>query len=275
MKKNKLAIVTSGGGMSCSYSAGAILALANEFKLTTPDIAIAVSGSAGTLAYYVAGQYDSIRNIWENLLGTKKIINFLRPHRIADVDYLIDDVLKKQDPLCVDKIFSSQTKLIIPCTNSQTGEVKFFDNKCGADIFEILRATKAIPIGYRKTVNIDGDNFCDGHDSSDINFLIRQAIIEGATRIIAIDNMFSESISRIGFNIWLKTRSNQFKANHQKTLFQNKNLVIPENVKMIFIKPTKKLKAKTASINQAILKEAIKQGYSDTVQNHELEKFLS
>ena len=275
MEKNKLAIVTSGGGMSCSYSAGVILALANEFNLTTPDIAIAVSGSAGTLAYYVAGQYDSIRNIWENLLGTKKIINFLRPHRIADVDYLIDYVLKKQDPLCVDKIFSSQTKLIIPCTNYQTGEVKFFNNQCGADIFEILRATKAIPVGYRKTVDINGENFCDGHASSDVNFLIRQAIAEGATKIIAIDNMFPESMSRICFNIWLKTRNNQFKANHQKILSQNKNLVIPEDVKILFIKPTKELKAKTASIDHAILKEAMRQGYSDTVQNNKLEKFLS
>src|SRR3990167_2695216 len=78
MGTKKIAIVASEGGMSCAYSVGAILALVEKFDLVNPYLVIGSSGSTGTFAYYVAGQYKSIRNIWENLLPSKKFISWLR-----------------------------------------------------------------------------------------------------------------------------------------------------------------------------------------------------
>ena len=95
----KLALILSGGGMTCAYSAGATVGLVDKYNFKNPDIAIGSSGGAGTLAYYVAGQYDAIRNIWTNLLATRKFINSLRFWKIIDIDYVIDVVFTKQEPL--------------------------------------------------------------------------------------------------------------------------------------------------------------------------------
>ena len=105
--KNKTAIIMSGGGMTCSYGAGSILALAEKYNLEKPDIVIAGSGNAGTLAYFVAQQYDSIFNIWSNLLATKKFIDLGRILKIIDIDYLIDEVFKKQAPIDEERVYSS------------------------------------------------------------------------------------------------------------------------------------------------------------------------
>ncbi len=106
----KVAIVGSGGGMSCAYFAGAILALVRELNFTKPYLAIGSSGSTGTLAYYVSEQYDSIEHIWSNLLSSKEFISLIRINKIMDIDYLIDEVFKKQDILDVDKLKSSKIK---------------------------------------------------------------------------------------------------------------------------------------------------------------------
>ena len=60
----KVAIVGYEGGVSCAYFVGVILALVEKFNLTHPYLVIGSSGSTGTLAYYVAGQYESIRKIF-------------------------------------------------------------------------------------------------------------------------------------------------------------------------------------------------------------------
>jgi predicted patatin/cPLA2 family phospholipase len=60
--QHKIAIIMSGGGMSCSYGAGALTALIEKYNII-PDIVVARSGSAGTGSYFVSKQYDSIKNI--------------------------------------------------------------------------------------------------------------------------------------------------------------------------------------------------------------------
>ncbi len=72
-KKEKLAIVTGGGGMVCDYSAGVLCALGEKLKVN-PDIVVGSSGSTGSLAYFVSKQFKSFRNVWINLLTSKKFI---------------------------------------------------------------------------------------------------------------------------------------------------------------------------------------------------------
>jgi len=98
--RQKTCIVAEGGGLRASYGVGVVKALIEEFHITSVDIAIATSGSAGTLAYYVAQQFDSIINIWTNLLSTWRFLslrNILLGNPILNIDYLIDVVFKQQD----------------------------------------------------------------------------------------------------------------------------------------------------------------------------------
>ena len=159
--KEKIAIIVSGGGMACSYNAGVLIGLINKYRTFKPDIVIGGSGGAGISAYYISRQKKSLKNIWLNLLSDRKFINPFRFWKIINVDYLIDEIFKKQDPLDLDKVCFSKIKYFIATTNNKTGKVKYFSNKKKSNILEALRASMAIPIVYGKTVEIDGDRYCD------------------------------------------------------------------------------------------------------------------
>lgn len=131
----KIAIVGSEGGMSCAYFVGVILALVEKYNFTEPYLVIGSSGSTGTLAYYVAHQYSSIKNIWENLLTSKEFISYLHPQMIMNIDYLVDTIFKQQDILNTQAVRYSKTKLYVSATDIDTGETKYFYNYDNIDIF--------------------------------------------------------------------------------------------------------------------------------------------
>lgn len=271
--KNKLALIASGGGMTCSYSVGVLLALVDKYKLTSPDIVIGGSGGTGTLSYYIAQQYNSIKNIWSNLLSTKKFINLFRFWKIIDIDYLIDEVFRKQDPLNQDKIHASNIKYLIAATNYDTGIVEYFSNKNHDDIFEAMRASKSMPLASNKIVKVKNKKYCDTYSSSLVEINILKALELGANKLIVIDNAIPE-FSDLIFYFWLFFRNKNFKDMYYAYLEKKKKLKIPKNVKVIFLKPRNKLKITRLNNNQKLLKETIAQGYKETLSNKELQTFF-
>ena len=181
-EKQKIAIVVSGGGMKCAYSAGVLMALGEQLKFAEPDIAVGSSGGGASLLYYISSQYKFGTKIWTELLSTDKFISFTRIYPIFDMDYLVDTVFKQQAPLDTDKILKSKTKLFLSATNYDTGQVQYFSNDGSADIFEAARATVALPIVYNKKIKINGNEYVDGDVGSSVDINIQKAIKEGATK---------------------------------------------------------------------------------------------
>lgn len=239
--ENKIAIVTSGGGMKCSYSAGVLCALADIYNLH-PDILVGSSGSTGSLAYYLANQYDSIQNIWTNLLTSQKFISLKRINKIMDVDYLVDTVFKQQEPLNIEKIRKSNSRLFISATEYKTGNPKFFTNT--DDIFEALRASKAIPVITAKKVVIDDTSYIDGSISTSFNINIEKAIKEGAKNIIVIKD--SKEITFIAkmfyglYSLFVHKRMRDLLKRHCAT--NPYHIELKTDIKIIIISPSKKLK---------------------------------
>jgi predicted patatin/cPLA2 family phospholipase len=276
MKKQKMykrAIVGSGGGMTCIYSAGCISALVDKYQIINPDIVIGSSGSAGTLAYYVSKQYNSIRNIWLNLLSTRKFINHYRIWKIINIDYLIDEVFKKQDPLDINQIYNSPINFLIPLTNAKTGKLEHFSNKDCEDIFEILRATKAMPLVYGKEVKIGNSYYCDTYLSSNIKVNIEKAKKLGAGKIIVLDSSYINPLAVNGLGLWVNTRSELFKKNYYTELKRAKNVNFGDEV--FFLKPKSKLNTSILCNNRESLAETFNRGYQDTSKSRELKFFLS
>ena len=149
---NKIAIVSSGGGMSCSYSSGIMKALVEKYNFKSPEFVIAASGSSGVLTYYVSKQYGPMVNIWCDYLVGRRFINSLRFWKIIDIDYLVDTVFGDKEKLDEKVVRKSKIKLFIPTINVNTGEVEYFSNK--DDLLEVLRASKAIPLAFNKYVKI-------------------------------------------------------------------------------------------------------------------------
>lgn len=267
-----MAIVASGGGMTCSYSVGTLLALIDKYDLTSPEIAIGASGGAGTLAYYVSGQYKSIRNIWGNLLSTKKFINPMRIWRVIDIDYVIDQVFKKQEPLLIEKIHNSHIHFLIPRTNIQTGKVEYFSNRSSENVFEALRATKAMPFVYGKAVKINESKYCDTYLSASVMFNVKKAKSLGAERILVLDNSLPDSLIGNGMDLWVKLRSRDFRKNYYSELKKISKIQSDDTV--LYLKPKKRLKISTLDNNGLLLKETIETGYNETINNKKLEVFL-
>ena len=238
----KIAIVTNGGGMNCSYSAGVLNALATEYNFTDPDILVGSSGSSGSLAYYISRQYSSMRTIWTNLLTSKKFISLGRLTSILNVDYLIDEVFKKQEPLAVDEINNSKTKLFIATTAYLSGETIFFSNDSTADVFEYLRASKAIPMAYNKKVNINGVDYVDGSLSALMSTGVEKAISEGATDIIVIkDGIGISLVTKLCWKVYSIFVNKNLSASIKKYLTQKDvSLIKYAGINIITISPSKK-----------------------------------
>lgn len=268
----KIGIVTSGGGMSCSYSVGVLLALVEKYKFTNPYVVIGGSGSTGTLAYYVAKQYPQIKNIWENLLSTKKFISFARPQRIMDIDYLIDEVFKKQEPLDTKTINNSDISFFVAVTSLETGKLEYYSNKDGLDIFELLRASSAIPVAFNKPVLIKGNKYVDGDVGDSLSSNIKKAKDEGAEIVIAIDSTNKSKIINFFIKIWSLFQNKNFRKGFY--IYHTKHL--NNGPKTIFIKPTTTLATTTLDNDREHIVKTINIGYNDLMSNNEVrELFIS
>ena len=270
----KTALVESGGGMAACYIAGVTYALAKHFRDFKPDIVIGASGSSGTLSYYVAGQPESMKRIWLSLLSDKNFINPLRVWRVMNIDYLIDEVLKKQEPLNAEKIYQSDILYFIPSTNHRTGKLEYFSNRNGDDIFESMRASMALPIAFNKYIKVKHKEYCDSYISASVHLNIEQALKLGADRIIvvSVEDAHPSKLVNLFYNFWLKHQSRKFLKNYHKE--EKESYVIPDSVEIIHISPKNNLEVGTFGNSKESLQKVFEQGYKDTVNNERLKSIL-
>ena len=175
--------------MRSAHGGGFLYALALELGIKTPDIMVGSSGSAGNTFYFVTGQYENGKRIWLEHLSTPKFISPLRFWRIMDVDYLVDTVCKKQEPLDINKLKSSPIDWHIPITDYETGSPRYVSADDGLDPFEILRATTALPVLFSRKIFIGGKRYVDGETGPRLEDHIAHAIEQGATKILVLNDV--------------------------------------------------------------------------------------
>ncbi len=269
-----LALITSEGGMSCAYSVGTILGLIEHYKLTNPDMVIGSSGSTGTLAYYVSGQHDSIRNIWSNLLSTKELVSYRRLNRVIDIDYLIDEVFGKQDKLDVDAISKSKIDLYIGATDFVTGESHYFSNRSGDNILEALRASSAMPMVYGKKITVNGKRYIDGAISANLADNIKKAKSLGADKILAIDTINHNASANFVLKFYSWFCNDALKRTINKYFETNLVNLVSTDENILLIKPSRPLKTSSLDNRREHLLDAIELGYKDIVENEKVEGFV-
>jgi predicted patatin/cPLA2 family phospholipase len=178
--------------MRAGFVAGALMALSDK-ALTDFDLAVAVSASVPTLAYFAAGQREELERVWREELNTPKLVCYrnlpaaslvpssARP--VINIDYLVYDVFKKRFPLDLQNLMGSKTTCLFAVTRLPKGDLDFLrvDSK---NIYETMRACMAIPGCYPGTVCIDGCEFMDG---GTVNSLPLGNVINGEVKkVLAI-----------------------------------------------------------------------------------------
>lgn len=263
MKNGKVAIITSGGGMKCAYSAGALVALARELKITEPDIFVSASGSVGAMYYYLAGQYDDIERAWTRFLPSPHFIRYA-PFPALRINYLVDTISKQYLPLDIAKAESTKTHFFVPVTDVKTGETKFIDNEMWLSPYEVIRAATAIPILYNGHVTLGGHSYLDGDFSAGMTDLIGTAIAAGATRILCITN--SDAPTKVGKAI-LRAYGALLRGGLRRALFRDLEMdqVIewPDKVEFSLISPTSPLPTLLYTRERRKVVEAYTMGYED------------
>ena len=165
-----LHLVLEGGGMRAGFVAGAIMALMDK-RLIDFDVALAVSASVPTLAYFVTGQRKEIEQVWRHELNTSKLVCYRnipaapftlsgkRP--VLNIDYLVYEVFKKRYPLDLNALLNNRTLCYFAVTSLPEVSLKLF-RPGDADIYKIFNACLAVPGCYPTTVPIGEREYLDG-----------------------------------------------------------------------------------------------------------------
>jgi predicted patatin/cPLA2 family phospholipase len=96
-------------------------------------------------------------------LTNRAFINPWRPWRVVDIDYMVDTALKRHCPLDVQRVATSPSLLHVVLTRADTGDAEIITNRDpGNDIYEICRASSALPVLYNRKVPIAGHRYVDG-----------------------------------------------------------------------------------------------------------------
>ncbi|HJQ03768.1 MAG TPA: patatin family protein [Jatrophihabitans sp.] len=181
---SRTALVVQGGGMRGVYSMGALSAL-EEVGLRE-SFATVVGSSAGAInaAYLLAGQAHQAVRVYVDELSNKNFINLRRVHKIVDIDYMVDEVLKVTTPLDVEAVRKSPSRLEIILTDAETGGPFVITNRDNVDIFEAIRATAALPALYDRRIRVGDGYYIDGGVTESLP--IMRALNDGAELIITV-----------------------------------------------------------------------------------------
>jgi predicted patatin/cPLA2 family phospholipase len=273
----KTAWIFPGGSARAVYTAGSIYALC-DLGISRPDIIIGGSGSTGNCLCYVANQKEIIKEVWCNRLSTYNFLSFWRFWKILNIDYLIDIVLKKDNPLNIKEIVNSSIIVYLPVTDSKTGEIEYISNKMDVDLYEVLRASISVPIWtnlFSVMGNfVNGKYYSDSPPSARFQLHIQKAIEEGAKRIIVFDSWHHDD-NPTGFlyaKIYTYMRNREYKERQLSYIKQIENFVPPKNVEFVHLYPLKKLNMSRIETDNDNARKIFNQGYDETFHNEELKR---
>lgn len=155
-------LVLEGGGLRGAFVAGALGELATCEGLRFSHI-FATSAAAASAAYMVAGQIDRGLQIWRDRTHGDQLISarhLLRGRGLMDIEGLIE-VFRGELSLDAARVELSTTALRIAVTNCNTGAADHV-TATRANVYELLKATMALPVVYGRVVPVDGVPYIDG-----------------------------------------------------------------------------------------------------------------
>lgn len=184
-RKSKTALVVEGGGLRGAFAVGVLRVLLDRLGPNYFDGVYAVSSGVFAATYYVAGQGDEMEATWRQRVSGNQLIDYwgvFTGKPILRLDYLVD-LFKGPVRLDLEAVMRSTSSLEYVLTDYATGRPVYFDAK-RPDLFDLMRASSALPRVYPLPVTVDGHPYYDGGQSDAIP--IQRAIDAGARRIVVI-----------------------------------------------------------------------------------------
>lgn len=150
---HRLGLVVEGGAMRGAYSAGALLGLHAMGTASLFDDVYATSAGAVNAAYFLSGAGHEGADAYYRVLSDGRFLDWKRPWKIVDIDFLTDEVFTKLRPIAVEQVMSSSTRLWIAVADFATARsVLLCAQTSGYPLLELLKAAVALPVGYNRLV---------------------------------------------------------------------------------------------------------------------------
>lgn len=272
MKTNKTAIIIHGGAIKGAFAAGVAYGL-SKIGIQNADMIVGTSSSVPTTAYFASRQFEFIKKIWVEEVGSKEFIDytdFFTGKPIFNLRYLIDVVFKKKYPLNVENIIESKSLFLIPLYNYRAGKTEFFNNhqkEMGENFWKILQAAITI---HDKHIDWGGslEKFVDA-DLDPFTFY-RQEVVPKDWNVLTVINHkeLNRTLKRwIGVRIFRLLQSKHF-PDGVKAKLKIRGELIDSGIKLfenfrkqyqpVIISPPPAMKLATSSL---IIRDKKKLGY--------------
>lgn len=183
-RSDKPALVIQGGGMRGIYSIGALAGLEDAGLREAFGVVVGSSAGAVNAAYFLAGQVEQGLRIYLDELTNSRFVNPARLWRVLDVDHLIDDVLRTRHPIDLTALSRASAEFLTVLTDAATGVAHVVSPADGHDLYEVLRATAAMPALYNRKIRLGGRHYIDGGVVAPVP--LEQAFAAGARQALVV-----------------------------------------------------------------------------------------
>src|SRR3989344_782179 len=164
----KRALMLNGGTMRGAFLVGALKVIHEKFGQDYFDVIFSTSVGVFEQAFFASGQIYFMENTWKDYVHGRQLIN---PHNlfkgkpILDLDYLVDLFQSEKSMLDIEAMKKSKPKLFTFASNYETKQPELIDLKENP-IFDVMKATCALPYVYPKKVFVNNKRYVDGFLSS-------------------------------------------------------------------------------------------------------------
>jgi predicted patatin/cPLA2 family phospholipase len=181
----KTALIVEGGGLRGAFAVGVLRVLLREFGSEYFDAILAASSGVFAATYFAANQGEEMEHTWRDRVWGTLLVNhwnWFTTKPVLGLDYLVD-LFKGPVRLDTEAVMRARSSIEYVLTDYLSGRAAYFDAK-RPDIFDLMRASSALPRVYPLPVMIDGHPFYDGGQSDPIP--LARAISQGATRVVVV-----------------------------------------------------------------------------------------
>lgn len=195
------ALVVEGGAMRSVFSSGLLDGLLRS-GFDPFDFFIGSSGGAYNLAAYLAGRPGESLRIYTDYALRPGFISyrrFARGGHLLDLDWLLDTAMA-DGHLSAAAVASRGKPLVVVLTDVATGAPRFVE-ATESNLFELLKASAALPLVYRGFPVFEGRRVTDGGVAAGIP--VREAIRRGARRILVVRSRPARYVKRDTPAHWL------------------------------------------------------------------------
>lgn len=195
--KRKIALVLFGGLMTGVRSTGALLALKELGLSNAFDAIYSISCGLPNALYFLSGQGNIGASIYYDDLSGRKFINFLKPWKIVNIDYMIS-IMKTKKPLSIAEIIKSKTKLYTRLMDMQRKKVFYLEvHKIPSnEHFGLIRAATSLSFFHPGKTKIGNSHYKDPDFRNEVlREHIDKAVAAKATDILVIYNNLGQYAS--------------------------------------------------------------------------------